>query len=281
MFKAIKYFFKNRRSAKRKKILGPYAKGVIYETENGIIALPTQDIAMGKALGFKGEWDIDEIKIITRLINYDDVIYIVGTHVGTLLVPIVKIAGKIVGYEANHNTFDFMQMNIQLNALENVKLFNNAVGDAFRTVSFYQNTVNTGGSKIKPVSDVLSYTYDNPKKVQVDMIMLDDHISIQDLPTPKGLLMDIEGAEYYALKGMQKTMGHLRFFYMEFVPHHLKNVSNVTIETFAALLCPHFNTAQFLKSDKTISIAKKPEIFIAYLKELTSRDQADDILFTK
>jgi len=281
MFKKIKYFFKNRKSTKRKTVLGPYAKGIIYDTENGMIAMPTEDISIGKALGFKGKWDIDQIEILSNLIKPTDVIYIVGTHVGTLLVPLAGKAREIIGYEANKNTFDFVEMNLCLNRLNNVRLFNNAVGNESKAVSFYQNTVNTGGSKIKPVTNELKYTYDHPKEVQVEMITLDGHIEDQKLPAPQGLVMDIEGAEYFALLGMQQTLKNLGFLYMEYVPHHLKNVSNVTIEVFIALVSPHFKNARFLKNDKTISIQESADELIAYLTELATKDQTDDILFTK
>lgn len=281
MLKNIKYFFKNRKSAKRKMQLGPYAKGVIYDSENGMIAMPTEDITIGKALGFKGNWDIDQIETISKLIKEDDVIYIVGTHVGTLLVPLAKKAREIVGYEANQNTFGFVQMNLCLNQLTNVKLFNNAVGNEEKTVTFYQNTVNTGGSKIKPVKDTLRYIYDSPKEVEVQMIALDTHIDSQGLPIPQGLIMDIEGAEYFALQGMQKTLQNLRFLYMEYVPHHLLNVSNVTVEDFIAHIHPHFNSARFLNDDKTISIENNPDALIDYLNKLASHNTSDDILFSK
>ncbi len=281
MLRTIKYFFKNRKSAKRKKQLGPYAKGVIYDSENGLIAMPTEDITIGKALGFKGKWDIGQIETISALIKKDDVIYIVGTHVGTLLVPLAKTAREIVGYEANKNTFGFMQMNLCLNQLTNVRLFNNAVGDEEKTVIFYHNTVNTGGSKIKPVKDTLRYIYDSPKEVEVQMIALDTHIKVQGLPVPQGLIMDIEGAEYFALKGMQETLQNLRFLYIEYVPHHLKNVSNVTVAEFVAHIHPHFNSARFLNTNKIISIENNSDALIEYLNKLAINNTSDDILFSK
>ncbi|WP_031429278.1 hypothetical protein [Flavimarina sp. Hel_I_48] len=77
MLRKIKYFFKNRKSIKRKTTLGPYARGIIYDTQNGIIAMPTEDISIGKALVFDGKWDIDKIEIISQLMNSEDVIYVV------------------------------------------------------------------------------------------------------------------------------------------------------------------------------------------------------------
>ncbi|MGH7427267.1 MAG: hypothetical protein ACREJ4_02740, partial [Candidatus Methylomirabilaceae bacterium] len=54
--------------------------------------------------------------------------------------------------------------------------------------------------------------------------------------------MDIEGSEYFALQGMQKILAHARVLVVEFLPHHLKNVSGVTVEQFLSVIPPHFRT---------------------------------------
>lgn len=281
MKKKFKYFKKNLKSKKRKAILGPYAQGVIYNSENGIIAAPIEDIGIGRSLGFKGSWDLEEINILSEYLSSEDIVYVVGTHVGTLLVPIAKQVKEVVGYEANENTYWYMEMNLCMNRLKNVQLFNYAVGDTEKTVTFYQNTVNSGGSKIAPKTDNIMYNHDNPDKVDVQMIALDEHISTKNLPSPTAMLMDIEGAEYYALQGMPKTLANLRFLYIEYVPHHLKNVSSITNSQFLELIAPHFTKANFVRSKKVIEFDGNAKKVLSFLDELTANNQADDILFSK
>lgn len=281
MKKKFKYFKKALKSKKRKKVLGPHTKGVIYDSANGIIAVPIEDIGVGRSLGFSGHWDIEEIEILSKYIKKDDVIYIIGTHVGTLLVPLAKKVKQIIGYEANEDTFWYVEMNLALNRLKNVELFNYAIGDQKKIVTFYQNTVNSGGSKIAPKTDDIMYNHDNPNKVDVQMIALDDHIAEKSLPNPTAMIMDIEGAEYYALQGMSKTLEALRFLYIEFVPHHLKNVSDVDNETFFKLIIPHFSKAIFVRSKKEIDFKDDSSALMTYINTLTQNNQADDILFFK
>ena len=211
MSKKLKYFFRTLKSKKRKKIFGPNAKGIIYDSKNGYMALPISDITIGKNLGFKGHWNFNEIQKLLQQTTQDDVIYFIGTHVGTLLVPIAKKVKTVVGFEANEDTFWFIKANLCLNKISNATIFNKAVGDGAKKVTFYKNTVNTGGSKIKPIKDSILYNYDNPKQVEVDMVALDPFISEQSLTLPSGIIMDIEGAEYFALKGMQATLAKVRF----------------------------------------------------------------------
>ncbi len=279
--KKIKYFFRNRKSSRRKKLLGPYAKGIIYESENGIISMPVEDFSIGKELGFKGKWDTDEINMLLKNVRQDDTIYFIGTHVGTLLIPVSKKVDRIIGYEANEQTYWYLNINLHLNDVRNATVFNNAVGDKKKSVTFYQNTVNTGGSKIKPIKDSIIYNYDNPSETMVDMITLDAHRTQENLPQPQGIIMDIEGSEYFALKGMQQTLQAVRFLYVEYVPHHLENVSNVSITEFVDLIVPYFKSAAFLDKNITIGLTDGANALLVHLKELQSKNRASNILFLK
>ena len=281
MSKKLKYFFRTLKSKKRKKIFGPNAKGIIYDSKNGYMALPISDITIGKNLGFKGHWNFNEIQKLLQQTTQDDVIYFIGTHVGTLLVPIAKKVKTVVGFEANEDTFWFIKANLCLNKISNATIFNKAVGDGAKKVTFYKNTVNTGGSKIKPIKDSILYNYDNPKQVEVDMVALDPFIAEQSLTPPSGIIMDIEGAEYFALKGMQATLAKVRFLYVEFVPHHLQNVSNTSVEKFLKAITPHFSKAIFLKDNTQYDISSSEKELVKHLKTLEKNNVADDILFTK
>ena len=281
MNKRFKYYKKILKSKKRKKLLGPYAQGVIYNTENGVFSVPIEDIGIGRELGFKGSWHKAEIETLERKIQANDIIYVVGTHVGTLLIPLSQKVKQIIGYEANEKTFWFMEMNLCLNRVTNAQLFNYAVGNKERQVTFYLNTVNSGGSKIKPQKDTIIYTHDNPQEVQVQMIPLDKHIAENSLPQPTGIIMDIEGAEFYALQGMESALQSLRFLYIEFVPHHLDNVSNISTKTFLDLIAPHFKEAHFVRTNKLITFNNDASEVLNYLDTLKAKNIADDILFTK
>ncbi len=265
----------------RKKVLGHHAKGVIYDTENGMILAPIDDYTIGRYLGFKGGWNISEIKELLTYIKEDDTVYVLGTHIGTLLVPIAKKCKAIVGYEANPDTFGYVSKNVLINDLDNATLFNYAVGDAEKKISFYKNTLNSGGSKIKPKKDSYLYSHDNPDEIQVDMVRLDEHIKKESLPSPDCIIVDIEGAEYYALQGMQDILKDAKMLYIEYVPHHLKNVSGVSNKDFIDLIVPHFDNVRFVGKKKEINIHDSQDEFLAYLDTLFAGETADDLLFTK
>jgi hypothetical protein len=92
----------------RKKVLGNHAKGVIYDTENGMILAPIDDYTIGRHLGFNGGWNISEITELLGYIQEDDTVYILGTHIGTLLIPIGKKCKTIIGFEAMPDTVGYV-----------------------------------------------------------------------------------------------------------------------------------------------------------------------------
>ena len=78
----------------RKKVLGHHAKGVIYDTENGMILAPIDDYTIGRYLGFKGGWNISEIKELLTYIKEDDTVYVLHTAAEGVVPTIIK-AGEI------------------------------------------------------------------------------------------------------------------------------------------------------------------------------------------
>lgn len=281
MFKKLKYYLKNQKFKRRQKSFPPHTKGIIYKTENGIIAMSHEDMLIGKHLGYRGSWNLPKIDALKQIVKPTDHICFVGTHVGTLLVPIAKTCKQVTGYEANPDTVWFVEQNARLNGLDNVQLFNYAVGDEEKKIIFYQSKINTGGSKIKPLIDDFRYSFDNPDKIEVQMIPLDAHITSQNLEHPDGIIMDIEGAEFFALKGMPETLKQLRFLYMEYVPHHLKNVSATTNAELIQLIAPHFHWAIVKNRELKIDISENTDALQSYLDGLDRDNRIDDLLFTK
>ncbi len=243
--------------------------------------MPIEDLAIGKPLGFEGRWDLDELDELLNLTSTDDIVYVVGTHVGTLLVPLAKKANKIIGYEANPTTYWHLETNIMLNHIENATIYNLAVGDSEKKIKFYQNTINTGGSKIKPLIESKLYNYDNPNEVKVNMIGLNKHIAEQQIDKPTCMIMDIEGSEYFALQGMKDVLTNLNYLYIEYIPHHLKNVSGVTNEDFMSLITPHFSSVKFIREGTSINISESSEGFISILNKMFKQEIGDDLLFIK
>ncbi|MCU0323381.1 MAG: FkbM family methyltransferase, partial [Chitinophagaceae bacterium] len=185
-----------------KEVFGKHTLGIVFDTANGLFINYPEDIQVSNQLGFSGKYDFAALNILIskiRELNYT--VYVLGTHIGCIMIPLSKFCNTIVGFEANPETFKILQKNILLNQVNNTKVFNYAVTDAEITLDFYKNTVNSGGSKIKPFSNKLNYSYDSPEIIQVEGKRLDTLQQTEQLALPDMMIIDIEGAEYFALRG--------------------------------------------------------------------------------
>ncbi len=92
------------------------------------------------------------------------------------------------------------------------------------------------------------------------------------------IFMDIEGSEYFALGGMPRLLAAAHVLCMEFVPHHLKNVSGVSVAQLLALIEPYFSSL-FIPT-KNLNLPK--DQFQPVLQEMYDKEQSDDgIVFTR
>lgn len=274
------YVLKDLESKYRNEIIdknfGSHAKGILFETINGQFIGEPKDVEINSSLGVSGQYDWSNISFISRYLNNSMNLYILGAHIGCLLVPLSKYVKNIVAFEANPNTFRLLNLNILLNEVRNVSTYNLAVYDSRTSVTFYQNNANTGGSKVKPITDRFIYHYDQPQKILIEAVSLEDFIAEKKLPMPDFMIMDIEGSEYNALKGAGKILEHCKYLYIEFVPHHLFNVANINVETFLSVIAPHFDQMQIVNNGNELFV---DEQITVKLKELYARNVAVDLLF--
>jgi hypothetical protein len=96
--------------------------------------------------------------------------------------------------------------------------------------------------------------YDDPEIIDIDTVSLDDLLQMRQFSL---ILMDIEGSEYFALKGMQKILAGSKALSVEFLPYHLRDVANVEILDFINTILPHF---EWMYIPRYNSIFEKAEI---------------------
>lgn len=209
--------------------------GTIYETPNGIFSIPMSDIALANVLRKSVAWSDDEVDRICAVTDAASRVLFVGAHVGTLVVPVARHVAKVAAIEANPDTFRFLGANLALNGVTNVTLYDFAAGEADGEIDFILSRQNSGGAKRRPVIADERYTYDSPNMVSVPMRCLDDVLP----GSFDAIVMDIEGSEVFALRGIPRLLGAADHLFVEFLPHHLRNVAGVDTDAFCDLILPH------------------------------------------
>ncbi|UUL82171.1 FkbM family methyltransferase [Sphingomonas qomolangmaensis] len=247
-----------------------HQSGNIFETPNGTFAIPTSDLEISRILRRGQSWGHEEVERICAVVPAGSSVLFVGGHVGTLAVPVARRFKDVTVIEANPETFRFLSANIHLNKADNVTLVQIAAGEKKGVIEFVASKNNTGGSKRKPLVADPRYYYDKPDLISVDMVRLDDILE----PRFASIVMDIEGSEYFALRGMPKVLADAQTLFIEFLPHHLENVAGASVEQFYDAIGTAFDHLFVPSQHKTVS---GPAV-LATLKQLYDGGVGEEVL---
>ncbi len=262
------------RSRQRKQALGPYARAILTESENGRLLVDAADLVIGSALAASGGWSVPRMRFLCRLARSNWNALIVGAHVGSILVPLSRHVKKITGLEPNPNTFELLQANLLLNQVSNARLEQWAAGDRPARVPMQLNTHNSGGSKLA-IGDAshIYYTYDHPRRVEVWMRTIDEAFAGERFDF---VLLDAEGAETLVLRGMKETLRHVDILQMEIRKGHLQRIARVDLSEALAPLTEHFDYVWW----EDMGGDPQPRArFVAAAQEILGRQDACDLLF--
>ena len=198
---------------------------------------------------------------------------VVGSHIGSLVIPIAKMCSKVVAVEANPRNYRLLETNIKLNDATNVEPHHVAASGKEEMIRFQMNTVNSGGSKRVPVHNRYIYTYDNPEVIEVQAYALDAYLDDHAFDL---VLIDIEGSEYFAMQGMSSILGQTKTLIVEFLPHHITNVAGVALDDFLAQVPEHFTKLTVPTKNATYDRGEGMDV----LRRMFAAGEGDDgILF--
>jgi FkbM family methyltransferase len=272
---SAKLFLWERFTRLKRKMVGSHVEALLANGRNGLLLVDLEDQNVGRKLSFTGEYGWDEIERLRGYVTPASDVLFVGSHVGAIVVPIAKSCRSVVAIEANPRTFGLLQRNLLLNDCRNVEAVNRAASDKEEELQFLMNRVNPGGSKRMPKVHKYMYFSDSPEVITVKASRLDDILAGRGFDV---IFMDIEGSEYFALGGMPRLLAAAKVLCMEFVPHHLKNVSGVSVAQLLALVEPYFS--RLFIPTRNLNVTR--DQFQAVLQEMYDKDQIDDgIVFTR
>ncbi len=172
---------------------------------------------------YKNFKDRSEISLLKKWIKPGDCVVDIGANIGfysSFLSKLVGSNGSVHAFEPNEQNFEYLRNVVA--GLKNVKINKLAVSDSKGPINLYTSkSLNT---------DHRSYSFEGYDKVyKSESTTLDDYI--KDRFKVDFIKMDIQGAEYSALKGMNKTLSknHDIVLLMEYWPEGLKK-QGVTVD---------------------------------------------------
>ena len=209
----------------------------IIDTQFGKIIININDQFIGKSFLNQKYWGIQDIEIISKILEYKCkkknriVFYDVGANIGThsiALSNIFKNKIAIRAFEAQSNIYEMFNKSININNLNNINLYHNAVSDKNGEIirinlPDYSKDNNFGGLELfKPFQN--SDNADMQKSdifEDVKTIKLDNFNEEVDF-----IKIDVEGMENLVLKGSKNLIFNYRpFLLIELLKSKLEDVT--------------------------------------------------------
>jgi len=252
----------------RRRMLGDHVVAVLMRTGNGVYAVDVEDDIVRPRPGGHRTHGEEEIARAAAFLDDQANVLVVGAHIGTIAIPLARRCKALWAIEPNPNTFELLNYNIALNHAGNVTPLNFAASDRDEEIEFVASRTNSGGSKRMPKVRAPIYFRDHPQVLRVPAQPLDRALEGIDFSL---VFMDCEGSEYLALKGMTRILAGARALFVEFLPHHLKNVADVAPEEFVDAVGPGFTKLHV--PSKNITVAR--DSFKATLRAMYDADEGD------
>ena len=142
------------------------------------------------------------IKCIISFLNPGDIFYDVGAYVGLYTIPLAKIVGNrgwVIAFEPSKQSYERLQENLNLNALNNVRLFCLALGNKNGVSKLFIGNI--------PISSSLVYSSAFKQNYQIVKVFKGDDLKEKEnLPSPRAVKIDVEGYEYEVIQGLHRTL---------------------------------------------------------------------------
>ena len=176
-------------------------------------------------------WDNSIIDLIAKKINQKNSIFIdVGCNYGAYSIPLSKIKNivDIYCFDTSKKSLDRLIENIELNKIKKIKYFNLGIGEKNKTVFFDDNIKNYKNSGSFEINhNQIGY------KMKVNSI---DNLIEKRIINPKKniyIKIDVEGYDFFALKGLVKTIRKYNVFIVfEFSKKILEHHKNLETDMF-------------------------------------------------
>lgn len=245
---------------------------VVTTLDNGMsIIVNIHDKTVCWFVRIAGHWDSNETRVLKKIINPGDKIIELGANFGAHTLKMAEMVGekgKVYAFEANPNVSKYLKKSVELNNLDSiVTVVAKAAGEKPAQLFIRYDLANIGGGFLS--------SNDYGQSVMTEVVKVEDVI---DQHTINLLKMDIEGFEFYALKGSKAIVDNNLdgiIIMMEWVQSHLKNQKTEPQEIVDFMKARDFKVWKVgRKSD-----GEKELVAISY-EDLISL-QVGDVLFSR
>ena len=167
----------------------------------------------------------DDRAVLGRGLAEGELAVDVGANVGALAVEAAALVGPqgtVYAFEPNPHVFPYLEDNVALNDLKQVKCLNYAVGDSHEPVRFTADPRSDEFSRVDPEGAISV-----PSTTLDDAIPGDARIAL--------LKVDVEGYEMAVFRGATRTLERTDRIFFEVADEHFERFGYTTAELLALL----------------------------------------------
>lgn len=168
---------------------------------------------MGSQIFFRGSYSGDQLTIIEKLLHNNSVFLDVGANQGEFTIAAAKVArqGKVIAFEPISEYRARLIENVRLNNFENVKVIPAALGEQEGVFPIYDQLERyDDGTKHEGVLSLFASDSRRHAREVVPVKRLDDVLKELEIRRVDVIKLDIEGAEWIALRGAINTITSYR-----------------------------------------------------------------------
>lgn len=185
------------------KILDTFTGGKgLRKTINGFpVRLPARYVNY-----FPSDYEQENFTFLKEHVRSGDSVLDIGAHIGLFSTAAARLTGnngKVYAFEPAAETNALLRHTISINQMQQViEAHNEAIGATSGKTVFYVSPIRGDNS-----NSLVSYKEDRElKPVEVTMYSIDDFVLLKKIDKLAFIKIDVEGAEYDALKGSMNTL---------------------------------------------------------------------------
>ena len=163
------------------------------------------------------ENDISEFLAYNLNLRKGDTFLDVGANIGwySLLISSFYPETNIFSFEPDPINIYCLKYNRNINQAFQISIVEKAISNKCEKQQFYlYKNSNRGRNSLLPINDY--------KVITVDGITLDEFVKKNNIEKIRMIKMDIEGFEYFALKGASEILPQVELLLMEFAPNYMR-----------------------------------------------------------
>lgn len=164
---------------------------------------------MGSQIFFRGSYSGDQLSILERILNTDSVFLDVGANQGEFSIAAARIVqqGKVIAFEPVSEWRNRLVENVKLNNFQNVQVIPIALGEKEGEFPIYESQKSfNDGTWYEGLSTLFAQDSRHHVRGKVLVRKLDNILEELAISRVDVIKLDIEGAEWIALRGAAKTI---------------------------------------------------------------------------